>query len=117
MKKIVIIDDDPHFIMITETPLTAAGYSVKTATDGLSGITLIREWKPDLVIIDIEMPVMDGITAIKILRSEGYKGKIAVLTGHSGAGNTVKAVKAGASSVLVKPLQEDPVTIVKQILG
>ncbi|HIJ83348.1 MAG: sigma-54-dependent Fis family transcriptional regulator [Magnetococcales bacterium] len=112
MKKILIIDDDIHFLTILQTPLEAAGHQVKTTTDGQSGVSLTFEWHPDLIITDLEMPVTDGIDTILTLRSKGYRGKIAVLTGASGGGNTVKAVKAGANHILVKPLEGSVTAII-----
>jgi two-component system, OmpR family, response regulator AdeR len=116
-KKILIVEDDAFFCELLKTPLIAAGYEIQTASDGLSGIAIALTWNPDLVFMDLDMPFMGGISSIKKLRRSNFSGKIAVLTGYPGGGNAVKSHKAGADHILIKPFQESPEILVKNILG
>ena len=115
MKKILIMEDDPHFCSLLETSLVATGYEVRTAGDGQSGVSLALTWHPDLILVDLDLPVKNGISSIQELREKGFRGKIAVLTEHPGGGNVLKSVMAGADNILVKPFQEQPDVMVKNI--
>ncbi|MBF0143274.1 MAG: response regulator [Magnetococcales bacterium] len=117
MKKILIVDDDPHFCLVLETRLIEAGYETHVAENGQKGVSLVRTWHPDLVIMDLDMPVMDGVRAIKEIKRGGYSGKIVVMTGNPGGGNVVKAHLAGARHIIAKPYQGSPVELVESILN
>ncbi len=101
MKKILIIEDDWHFRVLLETSLLEAGYEIRCAENGKAGIVLAASWNPDLIVMDLVMPVMDGIPSIFILREKGYKGKIAVLSGNLSDESRQKALEAGASNFLL----------------
>lgn len=115
-KKILIIEDDWHFRVLLETSLTETGYDVRCAENGKAGIAVVSSWHPDLVIMDLEMPVMDGIPTIYVLREKGYQGKIAVLSGNLSAENREKAGEAGANHFFSKPFQ-DPKGMVDQVFS
>jgi len=70
MKKIVIADDDRSIVKLLSTLLKSEGYELKTAFDGATALKLIKEFKPDLVLIDVMMPIIDGYHVCKAL-SEG----------------------------------------------
>ncbi|HIJ83347.1 MAG: hypothetical protein HW380_261 [Magnetococcales bacterium] len=107
-RSILIIEDDWHFRIVLETALLGAGYEVRTAENGKAGITIATVWQPDLIIMDLEMPVMDGIPTIYILREKGFRGRILVLSGQLTPENTAKAREAGATHFFSKPFPEDP---------
>lgn len=116
-KKILIIEDDWHFRVLLETSLMETGHGVRCAENGKAGIVAAASWHPDLVIMDLEMPVMDGIPTIYVLREKGYKGKIAVLSGNLSKENRDKAGEAGANHFFSKPFQDDPKRMVEMIFS
>lgn len=70
LSKILIVDDDPDFKEVIMAKLKSVGYSVFTANDGEEGLKKIKEVKPDLLLLDIEMPVMNGVEMFIKLKSE-----------------------------------------------
>ncbi|NLK28129.1 MAG: response regulator [Clostridiales bacterium] len=76
------------------------------ASNGEQGMDLIRELRPELIITDVRMPRVDGVTMIKQLRSEGCKAKFILLTAYSDFGYAQSAIRAGASDYLLKPLKD-----------
>ncbi|MCX5656661.1 MAG: response regulator [Candidatus Omnitrophica bacterium] len=78
-KRILIVDDEADILEIVKARLMAAGYDVFTAEDGLAGLAMAKNEKPDLIILDIMMPKMDGYTALRELRKNADTEKIPVL--------------------------------------
>ncbi|MBF0143275.1 MAG: response regulator [Magnetococcales bacterium] len=114
-KKILLIEDDWHFRMLFETALLEAGHEIRCAENGKAGIGIASSWLPDLVVMDLEMPVMDGIPTIYVLREKGYGGHIAVLSGNLSDENRVKAREAGASHFFSKPFSDSPQRMVEMV--
>ncbi len=106
-KKIIIVDDEPIIRMDIRDILEAEGYNVVAeASDGFSAVELCKEHKPDLVIMDIQMPILDGIGASKRIRLEHLAGGILLLTAFNDTEFIEKAKSVGAYGYLVKPLDE-----------
>jgi CheY-like chemotaxis protein len=100
--------------MLLETSLLEEGHEVRCAENGKAGERLAGSWHPDLVFMDLEMPVMDGIPTIYILREKGCKGKIAVISGNLSDENKNKA---GANHFFSRPFQDDPDQMVAKIFN
>lgn len=85
MAKIAIIEDDPPIRQMYEMKFQAQGYEVKSAEDGEQGLKLIESFKPDLVLLDLRMPIMDGKTMLKKLREKewGQHTLVIILTNVS----------------------------------
>ncbi|MDR2743560.1 MAG: response regulator [Treponema sp.] len=84
MRKIVVIDDDCHVVEGLKKFIKQSGLEVKYAGDAVDGrdaLNLIRFEKPDIILTDIMMPVMDGLEIIEELKKEGYPGEIIILSG------------------------------------
>ncbi|MEG0133484.1 MAG: response regulator [Clostridium sp.] len=106
-KNIIIVDDEPIIRMDIRDILEAEGYNVVAeAADGFSAVELCKEHKPDLVIMDIQMPILDGIKASKRIRLEHLAGGILLLTAFNDSEFIEKAKNVGAYGYLVKPLDE-----------
>jgi signal transduction histidine kinase len=103
---ILVADDDPIYRGIAQDTLEAAGHKVAIACDGGEAITLLSSESFDAAIIDLTMPVADGITVIERLRRGGPNATIPVIviTGHDDAQAVERAYLAGATSFLTKPL-------------
>ena len=82
MKKILIVEDELAYIRLLKTQLTEKGYDVSEAVDGKKGLEMAKKVNPDLILLDIRMPVMDGMTMLELLRKEewGKKMNVIILT-------------------------------------
>jgi response regulator NasT len=105
-KSVVIADDDPIIRMDLREMLTGMGYKVEgEAGDGQSALELARKTKPDLVIMDIRMPELDGIEAARLLTTENV-APVLLLTAYSEPDLVQRAAQAGVIGYLVKPFRE-----------
>ena len=84
MKKILIIDDEPHIIKMVRSRLEANNYEVVTALNGEEGLNKLHQEKPDLIILDILMPKMDGYTFVRELKKEENEIPVIILTANTG---------------------------------
>ena len=104
-KKILIVDDDPQVVMMTKSRLEANGYEVLTATNGTETIRMTQESKPDLILMDVIMPAMDGSeVCMKLKADEGTRDiPILMLTAYARKDLEMKCLQAGAKAVILKP--------------
>ncbi|SRR6266403_5266459 len=94
MKKILIIEDEPSYIKLLHKELTFSGYEVIEATDGRKGLEMALHHHPDLILLDIRMPVMNGIVVLNELRKDVYgkTAKVVLLTNLEPDDKTVQDV-------------------------
>jgi DNA-binding response OmpR family regulator len=102
LDKIIIVEDDPTLQETLAYNLTRQGYDVRTAGDGKEGIQLARESSPDLVVLDIMLPVLDGFEVCRILRQESNV-PILILTAKDDEIDRVIGLELGADDYLTKP--------------
>ncbi len=104
---ILLVDDDPEWLEIATTALQSAGYLIYLATEGMEGVLEARDKKPDLIILDISMPRLDGFEVCRKLKTDPRTENIPILmlTCRSSKGDVVEAFKAGASDYLIKPVK------------
>lgn len=100
--KILIVDDDPTMLKMVEGHLQSSGYIVKSATDGSLGLRLAADWDPELILMDVMMPVMDGFTTTKRIR-EFSATPIIILTAKGDEHDLIRGLDAGADDYVVKP--------------
>ncbi|MGE5677475.1 MAG: ANTAR domain-containing response regulator [Pseudomonadota bacterium] len=106
-KTIVVADDEPITMMDLCEMLREKGYDVVgEATDGFDAVEICRKYKPDLVLMDVKMPLLDGIKASKIITNEGLANSVVLLTAYSGNEFVEQAKKAGVMGYLIKPIEE-----------
>ncbi len=105
-KKILVVEDNPNNRKLIKDVLNYYGYEVVEAKNGEEGINLAREHSPSLIIMDIQMPVMDGITAAKILKNDPKtKGiKMIALTSFAMKGDKERFIEAGFDDYISKPI-------------
>ena len=103
---ILIVDDNPANVEILQMRLMANSYDVITATDGEMGLTMAREKLPDLILLDIMMPKMDGFEVTRKLREnpEFSHTPIIALTAHAMAEDRESVINSGCDSYLTKPI-------------
>lgn len=118
MPKVLLVDDAAFMRMRCAKLLTENGYSVDEAENGLEAVDKYIAIKPDLVLMDITMPVMDGLTAVAEIKKVDPDAKI-VMCSALGQQNTVmSAIKAGAKDFIVKPYQPEKIlTTIKRFIG
>ncbi len=102
--KILIIDDDKLVRLSLSDYLCDSGYDVETAEDGNSGLTKFDSWQPDLIICDIRMPNMDGLSLLRVLAQRKVSTPFIFLSGAGGVSEVVEALRYGASDYLIKPI-------------
>jgi two-component system KDP operon response regulator KdpE len=104
--KVLIADDDPQLVRALRITLAAHGYDVVAAPDGQAAIALAAKEHPDIVMVDLGMPRLDGIRVIEALR--GWTAvPIIVVSGRTGSADKVEALDAGADDYVTKPFQID----------
>ena len=110
MKTVLLTDDNVDIIELIKLILKDSGYKLETAADGESAVKFCLETPPDMVIMDLKMPIMNGINAIKTLREEGYAEPIVVLTASESADDKKQALAAGADDYILKTMNMDGLT-------
>jgi DNA-binding response OmpR family regulator len=109
--KLLIVDDDANIRTSVRLCLEAEGYEVLQATNGAEALEIIHHDSPDLVLVDLAMPVMDGMTLLAEIRSllPEKRIRVVVMTAHGSVKIALSAVRLGASDFLQKPLTPDEV--------
>lgn len=105
--RILIVDDDKDLLTSLEYLFEKKGYSVITANSGKNAIKLFKENETDVVITDIKMPKMDGLTLIKELRNINSNVPIIIFTGYADVDNTICSLNMGVFDFLTKPCDND----------
>lgn len=103
--KILVVDDEPDAVELIAFNLRAAGYVVKTADDGAGAVKLARDWTPDLILLDVMIPEMDGLEVCKVLRADPNTVSIPIvmLTARAGEVDRVLGLELGANDYVTKP--------------
>ena len=120
-KRVLYIEDEKFFADTVDKMFTAAGYTVQLASDGTEGIKIVREWKPDIVLLDLLLPKTDGYEVLKQLKADlGTKAIPVIVLSNLGSEDDVKkATEMGALHFFVKAMTM-PTTIlgtVKEVIG
>jgi DNA-binding response OmpR family regulator len=109
VRRVVVADDDPDIVDILTFNLTTAGYEVTSAADGVEALELVRASMPDLVVLDIMMPRMDGLEALAALKGDEATKEIPVvmLTAKTSDADQWAGWEAGADYYITKPFDLD----------
>jgi signal transduction histidine kinase len=105
-KLILLVDDDPSSLELTRMILAGGGYRVETAIDGQEGLLKAKEMKPALILMDIQLPGIDGLSATRALKSDPDTApiKIVALTANAMKGAREEALQAGCTGYIAKPI-------------
>ena len=106
-QRILIVDDEPAVREALQRSLAFEGYDTAVAVDGADALEKATGYGPDLVVLDIQMPRMDGLTAARRMRGAGATTPILMLTARDTVGDRVTGLDAGADDYLVKPFELD----------
>lgn len=105
--RVVVADDEPITRMDLKEYLQSEGYVVVAeASDGIDAVEACKAHRPDLVLLDVKMPLLDGISCAQIISEAGYADTVVLITAYSEIDLIEKAKSAGVSSYLVKPIDE-----------
>ena len=103
--RIVAIDDEPEFIDMLESYFSLRGYEINAAVRGVKGIELVKEKNPDVVLMDLKMPGIDGDEVLKLLKSMNPSPKVIFITAYDDGGKTkARLLKMGAYDYFDKPI-------------
>jgi len=106
--KVLLVDDSRTMRNIQKSILTQLGYTeIQEAADGLDALSKVGAFDPDLLLVDWNMPNMDGLTFVKKFRADGKKAPIIMVTTEAEKVRVVEAIKAGINNYVVKPFTPD----------
>lgn len=106
-KRILVIEDEEHIADGLKLNLKLQGYDVKIASDGLAGLEQWRSWHPNLIVLDIMLPLMDGYSVLKNIRNEDEKIPVLILSAKGNAEDKIKGLRFGVDDYLSKPFDLD----------
>lgn len=101
--KLLIVEDDKNFSIVLKQELTDAGHTVEHAADGVEGVLRCIEADFDFVLLDIKMPRLDGINALRIIRKLRPALPAVTYSGNAGSGEMAESLRAGAIRCFIKP--------------
>jgi len=115
MRRVLIADDEANMRWVLERALSKAGYDVETAEDGQLALDRALAERPDLVLVDLKMPKMDGLSVLRALKEHYPDLMIIMMTAHGSTASAIEAMKAGAHDYLMKPfdIEELLITVFK----
>ena len=111
-RRVFVIDDDDVMLLTCRRTLEKDGYDVETFQNGLDGIRRIEQLQPQLLLVDLKMPELDGLQVIERVRKVDPDVVIAVITGYATISTAVEAMKAGAYDFLPKPFTPDELRLI-----
>src|SRR4051812_45238554 len=107
--KLLVVDDEPNIVELLSVSLRYAGFEVATATSGLSAVTEARRFRPDLIVLDVMMPDMDGFAVVRRLRGEGLRVPIVFLTARDATEDKITGLTLGGDDYVTKPFSLEEV--------
>src|SRR5919106_1851492 len=107
---VLLVDDDAPIRRMLERTLAAEGYDVSAAADGGSALAQVERSMPDVIVLDVAMPGVDGLAVTRRLRAKGLRVPILLLTARDGLRERVAGLDAGADDYLVKPFEVEELT-------
>ncbi len=103
MGKILIVDDDAQLRISFEKILTAEGHKVRMSATGEGGLEIVKTEPPDLVVMDVRLPGMDGLTTFKAIHNIDAKLPVIIMTAYGTTDTAIEATKLGAFDYILKP--------------
>ena len=102
--RVLVVDDDPDVLASLERGLRLSGFEVATAVDGAEALRSATETRPDAIVLDINMPVLDGVSVVTALRAMDNDVPVCVLSARSSVDDRVAGLEAGADDYVTKPV-------------
>jgi CheY-like chemotaxis protein len=106
---ILIVDDNPQNLKLARVLLEGEGYAVRTAVDAEAALELLAAFRPRLILMDLQLPGMDGLELTRLLKADPARSEIAIvaLTAYAMKGDDAKAFAAGCDDYVTKPIDSD----------
>jgi len=111
---VLIVDDEPSIRLMFRTALESVGYQTKEAGDGPAALDRLNESSPDVTLLDLKMPGMDGMETLRRLRNAGHETAVVIVTAHGSIPDAVAAMKLGAVDFLTKPVTPE---LLRRVIG
>jgi two-component system, OmpR family, response regulator len=108
--RLLVVEDDPNILELLSASLRFAGFSVRTATDGAQAVQVAREERPDLVVLDVMLPDLDGFEVIKKLRDGGTRTPVVFLTARDATDDKIRGLTLGGDDYVTKPFSLEELT-------
>jgi DNA-binding NtrC family response regulator len=102
-KRILIVDDDATFVWILQKRLAKEGFSVRSVLDPIRAFDLLSDQNPDVILLDVKMPLMTGLEFLKRIRAMGIKTRVICMSAHANMEDARKAIGLDADDYLAKP--------------
>jgi two-component system response regulator MprA len=114
---VLLVDDDARILRMLERTLVAEGYDVTAVADGGTALARVERSLPDLVVLDVAMPGLDGLAVCRRMRAKGLRSAILMLTARDAVADRVAGLEAGADDYLVKPFAMEELVARLRALG
>lgn len=112
-RRLLIVDDDPDSLSIIAEALRWEGYNVQTAISGPEGLDLIQRWNPDLILLDVNMPQMNGIETLRDLRMKEQYVSVMFISGNTSTEHVIEGLDSGGDDYIPKPF--DPLELLARV--
>ena len=105
-RNVLIVDDNPMNMKLVRVLLTGEGYEVRTAADALEALDILKEWRPLLILMDIQLPGIDGLELTRRLKADSATNQIIIigLTAYAMKGDEERILAAGCDAYIAKPI-------------
>jgi DNA-binding response OmpR family regulator len=120
MKRVLIADDEPNIVLSLEFLMKQSGYEIRVARDGEEALQAVREWRPDLVLLDVMLPLRDGFEVCQKIREDAETAhtRVIMITAKGREVEVAKGLAVGADAYVTKPFStKELVAQVRQTLG
>jgi two-component system cell cycle response regulator DivK len=109
-RNVLIVDDNPMNMKLVRVLLTGEGYQVRTASDALEALDILKEWRPLLILMDIQLPGIDGLELTRRLKADPGTDQIIIigLTAYAMKGDEERILAAGCDAYIAKPIDKTP---------
>lgn len=101
--RVLVVDDEENILFIVASALDMAGFDVASASDGTEAISLVESYRPEVIVLDVMLPDIDGFTLLQRIRDRGSSASVVFLTARDSTDDRVRGLTSGGSDYLVKP--------------
>src|SRR5438874_3309964 len=108
--RLLVVEDDPNILELLSASLRFAGFSVSTATNGARAVQVAREDRPDLIVLDVMLPDLDGFEVIRKLRDGGTRTPVVFLTARDATDDKIRGLTLGGDDYVTKPFSLEELT-------
>ena len=115
--KLLVVDDEPNILELLSASLRFAGFEVATASDGREAVATAKAFRPDLMVLDVMMPEMDGFEVVRRLRQDGVRSPVVFLTARDSTEDKVTGLTLGGDDYITKPFSlEEVIARIRAVL-